>query len=433
VDEKVILLLTVGGSHEPVVRAIRERRPARVVFFCSGRDPGTGRAGSCTQITGQGHVIKARTEDSAPSLPNIPVQAGLTAEDFEVIEVPTDDLDEAFTRMTQVLARVREKAPQARLIADYTGGTKTMSAALVLAALESPGVELELVTGNRANLQRVVSGTEYLAVASVERLRTERAMGQALAAWGRFGYAEAANALERLPPPADHALAVTLNRARDLSRAFEAWDRFDHSRAHALLEPYAAVLSAGLARSLTLLKLAASAEESSQPRREALLIEDLWLNAERRAAARFDDAVARAYRVIEWTAQWLLRAHLGIDTADVPPDRVPPGIDIRPGRDGRRQAGLFAAWQLLAHHLPQRPAAQFFAREERTLLDLLQARNRSILAHGFAPIGKDAWGRMRRWMNEGLMPCLRQEAEHFGQRAFFEQLPVNIEQALRAE
>ncbi len=36
-----ILLCTVGGSHQPILTAIRERRPAFVLFFCTDKDPGT--------------------------------------------------------------------------------------------------------------------------------------------------------------------------------------------------------------------------------------------------------------------------------------------------------------------------------------------------------------------------------------------------------
>ena len=40
---------------------------------------------------------------------------------------------------------------------------------------------------------------------------------------------------------------------------------------------------------------------------------DLWRNAERRAVqGRYDDAVARCYRMVEWTAQWLLRTRCNV-------------------------------------------------------------------------------------------------------------------------
>lgn len=425
-----ILFLTVGGSHEPIVKAITQRKPDRVIFFCTGRDPGTGRVGSCTQITGTGHVIKARREDEQPTVPNIPTLCGLAPDAYETVEVPPDHLDGAFEIISKYIGSEARRDPEARLIADYTGGTKTMSAALVLAALEHPGVELELVTGNRPDLLQVRSGTEHLAAAAVERLRTRRMMEAALQAWERHAYDEAAQALERIATPKDPELVGELNRARDLSRAFAAWDRFDHAEAFRLLDLYAPKLISRIGAGLGLLRLMKDGRDPA--RAEALRIWDLWLNAERRAVAgRYDDAVARLYRVIEWTAQWLLRAHLNIDTADVPRDKIPPGLDIPPGRDGRRQAGLFAAWQLLAHHRPQSAAGRLFADRQGELLDLLKARNGSILAHGFAPVGAGVWDRMYEWTEANLLPVLKKEAEALGQRVFFEQLPVTIHEALR--
>jgi hypothetical protein len=417
-ESQVILFCTVGGSHEPIVTAIRSLRPARVIFVCTGRDPGTGRLGSATQVLGKGNVIKASRDDPAPSLPNIPAQAGLAEGAYEVLEVPADGLDDAFHLLQRDIERVRERFPGARVVADYTGGTKTMTAALVLAALEAGGVDLQLVTGNRGDLVRVLDGTEHVALASVERIRVRRAMAAALATWRRFAYDEAAEALEAVAAPRDVPLAAELSRARDLSAALAAWDRFDHAEALRRLRPYAPVIAGPLGAYFGALEVL-SGDES--PRREPLRIWDLWLNAERRArAGRYDDAVARLYRVLEWTAQWVLRARAGLDTADLPADKDPEGLATA-NREGKLQAGLFAAWQLVQQHTGG-PAARFFAERHNALLDQLLVRNASILAHGFRPIGLAQWERMRGWAEEIFVPALAAEmkAAHV---AVFPQLP----------
>ena len=48
------------------------------------------------------------------------------------------------------LQELIDKHPNARIIADYTGGTKTMSAALVLATYDKK-IDLSLVTGPRTD------------------------------------------------------------------------------------------------------------------------------------------------------------------------------------------------------------------------------------------------------------------------------------------
>ncbi len=417
----VVLVCTVGGSHEPVVRAIQTLQPIHVCFVCTGRDPATGRQGSETQVTGRGAVIRARGEDR-PSLPSIPAQVGLLPQRYQVVLVPADDLDAAFQVISAALDDLARRFPAATIHADYTGGTKSMTAALVMAAFEAPRVRLGLVTGARADLVAVRGGTEQVAHASVANIRLRRAMAPHLAAWQRFAYAEAAAGLGAVAPPDSEALRARLQRARDLSAAFAAWDAFDHRQALALLDPYRPRVARDLDRHLA--ALGALLREG--PRREPHRLLDLWLNAERRAAqGRFDDAVARIYRLIEWTAQWLLRARAGLDTADLPPERVPAETDLRPGRDGRIQAGLYAAWDLLARELPDTPAGRFFTEEHGALLHHLAVRNRSILAHGYEPIREDEWTELKGWLDEHFVPVLEAETREAGVRSLPPQLPVD--------
>ncbi len=414
-----ILLATVGGSHQPIVTAIRANRPEHVFFFCTDRDPATGQPGSRVQIEGKGACIKAAPKDDKPTLTNIPAQCGLADADWELRIVPADDLDGAFSAMRAALAELRGRFPAARLLADYTGGTKTMTAALVLAALESADVELGLVTGSRGDLVRVADGTQGAAAASVNGVRLARAMQPYLDAWRRHAYSEAADGLAALPAPRQPGLRAARDRARDLSAAFAAWDRFDHRAAAALFDLYAGVAAPVLGAWYAPLRVLAG---SDSPKRTGLLIWDLWLNALRRAAdGRHDDAVARVYRVIEWSAQWLLETRAGLRTADLPAE-VAAAAGIAPGRDGRFQAGLWAAWQLVEKHVGG-PAAQFIAAQRSSMLDHLRRRNDSILAHGFAPVGKAEWRALQEWFESSFVPMLREELRSAGLREASPQLP----------
>lgn len=413
-----VLFLTVGGSHQPIVTALRERSPDHVVFFCTGPDPATGKPGSETQIRGRGLCIKADPKDEKATLPNIPAQMGLAEERYEVVRVPADDLDGAFAEMIEAIKKQAERHAGARLVADYTGGTKTMSAALVQAALEAGNVELQLVTGERTNLIKVQDGTHSPAPAAVERIRLRRAMHPLLHAWRRYAYDETAAGLEAIPMPRDTALQAQLRRAKALSKAFAEWDRFNHSAAATGLEAHAPVLPETWRVYIGAAKKLSGAESS---RRTGLQIWDLWLNALRRAeAGRYDDAVARVYRLMEWTAQWTLEVRAGLKTADLPPD-VAAQVGISPGRSGRCQAGLFAAWELVARHAGGE-AARFFEAQRERVLDYLERRNRSILAHGFTPIVAGGWTAMHDWLAASFLPMLRAELAAVGAE-LFPQLP----------
>lgn len=418
---QVVLLCTVGGSHQPILTAIREVSPAVVTFFCTGPDPATGKAGSRAQVEGKGTPVEViRRCEVVERLPNIPTQAGLSDEAFTVCEVPADDLDAAAHLMLAEIDRLRAAHPEAELFADYTGGTKTMTAALAIAALERPGVELRLVTGARADLVKVHDGSQSSGAVGVEGIRLHRGMAPFLAAWGRFAYGEAAMGLAELPTPRDPKLRAELQIARDLSRTFDAWDRFDHAAASNGLEVYRQRLGGAAAPWFNCLKSLTGG--SDEARRAPARLWDLWLNAQRRAAqCRYDDAVARGYRLLEWTAQWLLSS-VGIDTGNLGEDQIPAGLTIHPGADGRRQAGLRNAWDLAAHHLGGE--VQRLVQAERDhLLDHLRKRNYSILAHGDLPIARGDWEAFAAWIEAALIPLLRDQATRMGLRTLAPQLP----------
>ena len=415
-----ILLCTVGGSHEPILKAIESTSPGYVCFFCTGRDPETGKTGSLQQVTGRGNVIKAAFRDEKPTLPNIPTQAGLDTDRFEVQEVPADDLDGACLAMRKAIAALAERYPDVRFVADYTGGTKTMTAALVCAVLERDDVDLQIVSGARPDLVHVQPGTEQAMQASVARLRLHRAMAPYLGAWRRHAYHEAADGLDGIKIAANAPDRGRLGFAQALSRALALWDDFDHAGALGRIETYAGRIRPCYPEMLGTLRLLA---HKDNPRNEPARLFDLWRNAERRAAqGRFDDAVARVYRLIEWTAQWQLRIKLGVETADVPPERLPAGADARPDRDGRIKVGLRVGWQIVKEHLPG-PGRDLIVDHGAELRNLLDIRNQSILAHGFRPVQKPEWERMQRWTEDRFLPVLRHFAGESGLKRPPEQLP----------
>ncbi len=421
-----ILIATVGGSHQPILTAIREMEPRFVLFFCTDRDTATGRPGSINTITGNGEPIEVRRGgEIVERLPNLPTLAGLATDAFQAEIVPADDLDQAVAVMLSAIAALRQRFTDATLVADYTGGTKTMTAALVMAALDSDAVELQLVTGTRADLVKVHDGSQSGLTISAEGIRIRRAMAPHLAAWEHFAYGEAAAGLARLRSPHDPVLRAQLQIAKGMSLAFDAWDRFDHRKAAEQLEVYRQRLGAEsgaiVGPLFSALKCLTALGEDS--RRTPARLWDLWLNAGRRAAqGRYDDAVARCYRLLEWTAQWLLSG-AGVDTSDLHADQIPAELAITPGPDGKRQAGLRQAWLLAAHHLGDDVAA-FVEQEQHHMLDQLRKRNYSILAHGDRPIAGSDWREFSSWTEAALIPLLKAHAARAGLRALAPQLPT---------
>lgn len=416
-----VLLCTVGGSHQPILRAIESVQPEYVVFFCTARDAHTGQQGSDVRVVGKGSVIMALPEDEKPTLPNIPTQAGLADDCFEMRVVPSDEMDRTAAEMRTAVVELLKTRPNHRFVADYTGGTKTMAAALAIVALEFNDVELQIVAGARPDLTRTADGTGRASVASVRALRLRQAMIQHLDGWRRFSYDEAAEGLEAIRVSIDTPGERHLSFAGALSRALARWDCFDHPGALDLIvyfRPRVMELYPKLVPNLNLLT-----RESSK--REPARLYDLWLNAQRRAEqGRYDDAVARWYRLIEWTAQWQIGVYLGAETKDFPAEELPQGVVIAPDQDGKIKVPLLKSWEIVAAKLGE-PWEEFFGKHRAALVDLVQVRNNSICAHGFDPVTEANWQRIRGWTQQHYIPLLRRLAKKAGLTEEMGQLPNN--------
>ncbi len=391
---KTILICTVGGSRSPIRTAIRSLAPGRVVFLVSAEGGSDGRG-------------------SAPEAEALASELGLPAGCFEIESIAADDPDGAGIRCAEIVRRERRAAPSARLVCDYTGGTKTMSAALMLAAIAEPEarIDLQFMRGERRDLNRIAEGTERPVRLGVDALLAERALERADRFWRSGGYAEAEAVLRPSHDDLEAAEHVPQTVRRRLARALHAsamlaaWDRFEHRRALALLNDHGLGQRwPEIARLREPLQRLAHADAD---RRMPLLLLDLWQNARRRAArGQYDDAVARAYRLLEATVQYLHARETGIDTSAVDLSRLPEASRAKWEAElgPKRQAGLVKAWALFLELRPQHPIARALATpfQGRKPLDTLQAwiraRNDSLLAHGFVPVGEDRWREVEGWI-----------------------------------
>ncbi len=419
-----ILALTVGGSCAPVITAVRDYQPDFVCFIVSGGDKGSRKT-----VDGPGNPCgdprKMKCPECGKEVPlgdpkgaNILTQTGLTEGQYEILELPEpDDLAGCYAQVRTALMRLRETLSTWRFLADYTGGTKTMTAALVLAALET-GYELSLVKGTRADLVKVRNGTEMAALVNVGEVRARQQMAEAQRLFNKYAYASAAEILQStlraapLPPELQREIGEWVTWCR----AFDAWDRFDHSQARALLEPY----HDRFVELWRFLKLVSSAKPGYAP------VLDLLRNAERRAArGRYDDAVARLYRDLEMLAQIrLAQRELPLQSGDLNPTLLPDALQAKyemlrePGEKGKVKLGLRQNYELLAELAD--PLGNVYQEYSKRLLTALSHRNESILAHGETPIAHNRWQEMYQvsagFIQAGLQALkVRLEAPQFPQ------------------
>ncbi len=398
---KKTLICTVGGSHRPIVKAIESTKADFVCFVCSDDDLTTGNKGSYTQILDKGLCIKSSPKDDKPSLPNIPEQVGLEERQYTIIRVQPDNLTNVYEQIQHWIGK--SDFDSQSLVADYTGGTKTMTAGLVMVALKDNRIQLNLIAGPRSDLRQVRADHGSATRASIENLRIQQQLHEVLMLWQHHGYAEAAQLSHEIINPQDAQLLARLEQVRGASKALADWDCFRHEEALERLEIYRTRFSTVWTHLYNLLNKLAARDEAT---RELHQLFDLWRNAQRRGfAGRFDDAVSRWYRLVEGCAQWILKSHSGIDTADVPPEMISQEMGVHPDKNGKFKVASSNAWKLAAIHGPA-PAQNFWAAEKTRLPDYLQLRNHSILAHGFLPISKKDWIQLDDWASTTLIPLM---------------------------
>ncbi len=386
----VLLVCTVGGAPEPVIRSIlTQPHPDKVLFICS--------SDTCSNVTNK-------------ILPGVEAEGlRLGPAQHEIFQVSDPQaLDVCLREIArEVSSQVRRWRDQhaAEIIVDPTGGTKVMSIALAFVARRWHCI-FRYIGGTQREQRSsgpgaVLTGAEQV----VRRLNPLDVLGyqlaeDALTLANAGNYATARQQLEQgARSAADLAVNRSLNTLAQLMDVFALWDHFDHAGAAAQLQyvernrnDLACLLDDASFRAvekvLPAWKDRLDVLAAGRPTRE--LIEDLLANAERRIReGRYDDAVARLYRAVEAMAQWRLAEQYDIpDTGAVPPEKIPGPLraELGPPAGGGFEIGLQKAYRLLEafgdplgarfrelklHHPQHSPLAE---------------RNHSILAHGWKPV-----------------------------------------------
>ena len=396
-----VLVLTVGGSHQPLVTSIETVKPDKVFFLCS--------QGSRIQVVGEGKVLKSSNELEENDLPNIVTLAGLHDGQYEIIQIDEiDDLSSCYKVCYEIIQKLHNENPDCRIIVDYTGGTKSMSAGLVASALDDENCEIRLVTGRRKDLIKVANGTQAVFPVEIRRIQLERGIKRAKTLIERFDYSGAESLITNLAEQyGETQTREYLYKLATICRAFDAWDRFDHATALSLLEHYASEFRDYIIFLKFLMGDKAYGYEN---------VEDILLNAERRATqGRYDDAVARLYRAIEMLAQVRLEK-LGINTSNVDlsmiKDKDLKG-DFEKIKDdsGRVKIGLAKAWELLSFE-DSGPLSAHYRLYKGKIIDFLKHRNSSILAHGTEPVSEAIYKQNLKFIADFIMEGIEKTLEY---------------------
>ena len=389
----ILLLATLGGSSEPLAKSIAHYQPNRILFVASDES---------SRIVTEIRKLLIGKYDLDEGRYDI-----VSLSDSQNFEKCVAQLRE---RLTPKMTEWRNRSDgRHHTVADFTGGTKCMSAALVLVCRPWPDIEFLYVGGdsrNKDGLGTVTSGSErIISTANPWAKPGYQAIEDAGKAYNHHHYAAAAKLLQRQLGHADGKTNKEFRAASALLSGYDLWDRMEYTQAVGqfktsnglrndlivALQGFVATeeLSAAVKTAISRLETlkAAVCQDSPNPSRE--LLEDLLANAYRRKEEdRFVDAMARMYRAVELTAQLRLWERFEILTNRVPATDLPDCLQRKYRlQEDTIKIGLQEAYHLLKHR-GDALGNQFFELKWHEPKSPLSARNHSIAGHGYLPVSE---------------------------------------------
>lgn len=385
------MIVTVGtgeGVEEPIAISIETANPDIVVFIVSEESRSTLDK-VIDKLRNNGFDKDKIVGDNCPNDDMVVV-----IKDVENINLCYEGALNAFKLIQQRGGNLR------RTVLDFTAGTKAMSAAAVLAAVRFDCRQLSYVGGiDRDQGGRVISGSEFVVTCSANRIARDLAIKDLVEAFNKRQFNACRAIIGDLRKRMSEELLTHVKHLENAVEFYDAWDRFDHGAASELsdkLEQFGEEwnLKAEIGNNLCIVcriaKKRGKANNNAVDllrKTGSLLMADIFANAERRAEEkRYDDAVARLYRLIELAAQVrLAEEKYGFPTSNVPRDFLrDKGLLEKYDQPGEKciKVGLVKAYELLAD-LGDNLGKVFF---ESAFQHRLNARNGSILAHGLSPI-----------------------------------------------
>lgn len=384
------LILSIGGSPPPLVFSIKHHQPENVIFFAS-----------------------KETEKEITKILDQLLRENFRLKNHEKIITPSsEDLNTCLRSLLSKLPEIfsRWNISPEDLIVDYTGGTKTMSSALVLATINQTstfsyisGEERDkdgigVVIDGKEKMLRIKNPWDELAIEERKRI-------QLLFNSGRYSLAkETAESAKQKVSEKERSFYEMLSTLID---SYLLWDSFKYNEARNKmgraihdLEMCCSTLDSSHPLSKLLNHMKENIEFLKNIDSEKNRVLDLLSNAKRRAEieSRYDDAIIRIYRAIEKFAQLELKKH-GLDASNIDENSLPQSIrkEIKEKyfneRKRKIQTPLYGSCTILKAIEEEKGEKGFGHRffEKYTELNngIIENRNLSVIVHGENPLNKE--------------------------------------------
>ncbi len=378
-----LIIMSLGGSPDPLIKSIMTFNPEKVIFFAS--------------------------HDSVPlSHEILSASNKKPASEFVITDNP-NSLFNCYSKARKCIDRAQQgDLPRDEIMVDYTGGTKVMSAALLLASL-GRSYRFNYVGGvqrNKDGIGTVIDGHEEMfSEASPWSVFAEEERRQIVILFNRRRFSAVIEIIETFDRDLPAEIRKYFQFVRLLSEGFLKWDQFEHKTALRYLDRGITELSDYISlypdpeletfskKVLTCKEYLNYVVEKTQSLKTShkILISDLLNNARRKIAdKRFDDAAARIYRALELFGQIIFKEVAGCDNDKVKLEIVPDKIRKEFSRkylDPHRNvlklplSATFKYLEAKGHEVGER-----FFKREKEIRNIQSNRNDSILAHGLKPV-----------------------------------------------
>jgi len=382
-----LMLMSLGGSPEPLIKSIKMHTPEQIIFLASH-----------DSVSLSGEIFKSVGFNPAVK--------------FEITEDP-NLMFECYKAARRCMKRVKEtEVPSKEVMVDYTGGTKVMTAALILATIGEP-YNFNYVGGdqrNKSGVGTVLDGHEEMfAEMSPWSIFAEEERRKVVTLFNQHRFSaviEIINSFDREPPVQirDYFCFV-----KPLADGFLNWDQFCHkaalrklSEGSDALENYISshadsALKDFMAKVQTCREFLRKLIEKTNGMKtyHDIIITDLLNNARRKIAdKKYDDAAARVYRALELYGQIKFQDVADCNNDNVKLETIPVELRdkfLRKYLDPRRktlklpQTATFEFLKAKKHEA----GIRFFERQKE-MKNIQKNRNDSILAHGIKSVSEKA-------------------------------------------
>lgn len=387
-----ILFMTVGtgqGIEDGICFSINDHNPDKIVFFA--------------------------TQDALQKKKDI-IEARISNIKKEWILLPEEENFDALADfMCQQINQLKQQYPKSEFAIDATFGTKAMTSALIVAAYYNDIDKLSYVSGaKRDEHGKVISGTEKIIKGRMNLFKIRNVLKEAVQLFNECLYMPAKHLIE------NHESLI--GEKLDLSKQLKALkmftemqicrEAFSFNEAGEILKRLGEEYPSEGALFLNIepekfkeysqefyRKFSEIENNPVHPKRLGELISSAKRSAK---IGRFDDAVARLYRAVEFIGQVALynkglynpeENKFSLD--EKISDKIPE--DLKEAIQNRRPIGLRGIYTYL-YYLGYTKAQSVYNPETNLYNDVLNLRNKSILAHGFKPLSEESFKRIHEFV-----------------------------------